>query len=123
MNSPPRARILRWFSQPRNGFAVSDGAVMLRRGAIWRDLTIVPFPRMQSVSVRQGPLLRSLRLAAIQVHTVAGPITPSLGASRRDAGDGALRHRGGRRDPQRAVRPHASLALRLGRGARRGRTR
>ena len=53
---------------------------MLRRGAIWRDLTIVPFPRMQSVSVRQGPLLRSLRLAAIQVHTVAGPITPSLGA-------------------------------------------
>ncbi|QOD93507.1 PH domain-containing protein [Chryseoglobus sp. 28M-23] len=80
VNSPPRARILRWFSQPRNGFAVSDGAVMLRRGAIWRDLTIVPFPRMQSVSVRQGPLLRSLRLAAIQVHTVAGPITPSLGA-------------------------------------------
>ncbi len=80
VNSPPRARILRWFSQPRNGFAVSDGAVMLRRGAIWRDLAIVPFPRMQSVSVRQGPLLRSLRLAAIQVHTVAGPITPSLGA-------------------------------------------
>ncbi|MER3390866.1 MAG: PH domain-containing protein, partial [Microcella sp.] len=80
VNSPPRARILRWFSQPRNGFAVSDGAVMLRRGAIWRDLTVVPFPRMQSVSVRQGPLLRSLRLAAIQVHTVSGPITPQLGA-------------------------------------------
>lgn len=80
VNSPRRARVLRWFSQRRNGFAVSDGAVMLRRGAIWRDLTIAPFPRMQSVSVRQGPLLRSLRLAEIQVHTVAGPITPTLGA-------------------------------------------
>jgi putative membrane protein len=79
-NSPPRARVLRWFSRRRNGFAVSDGAVMLRRGAIWRDLTIVPFPRMQSVVVHQGPLLRSLRLAAIHVHTVSGPISPTLGA-------------------------------------------
>jgi len=80
VNSPSRARPLRWFSQRRNGYAVTEGAVLLRRGAIWRDLTVVPFPRMQSVMVRQGPILRSLRLAAINVHTVAGPIQPALGA-------------------------------------------
>jgi putative membrane protein len=78
--SPRRARVLRWFSQRRNGFAMSDGVLLLRTGAIWRSLTIVPYPRMQSVIVRQGPLLRALRLAEFGVHTVAGPITPTVGA-------------------------------------------
>ncbi|KRF33437.1 PH domain-containing protein [Yonghaparkia sp. Soil809] len=84
-NSPRRARALRWFSQPRNGFAMTESGVLLRTGAIWRSLTIVPFPRMQSVSVRQGPVLRPLRLAAVHVHTVSGPITPALGAIDREA--------------------------------------
>jgi putative membrane protein len=48
---------------------------------------IVPTARMQSVAVHQGPLLRRLRLAAIHVHTVAGPITARLGAL--DADDAA----------------------------------
>lgn len=78
--SPPRARGLRWFSRRRNGFALTQQAVLLRTGAIWRGLTIVPFARTQSVSIHQGPLLRSLRLASIHVHTVAGPISPTLGA-------------------------------------------
>ncbi|GAA2077189.1 hypothetical protein GCM10009840_09770 [Pseudolysinimonas kribbensis] len=85
--SPPRARILRWFSRRRNGFALRPDAVLLRRGAIWRDLVVVPAARMQSVAVHQGPLLRRLRLAAIHVHTVAGPITARLGAL--DADDAA----------------------------------
>jgi len=78
--SPPRARILRWFSRRRNGFALSPEAVLLRTGAIWRGLVVVPFPRLQSVSVHQGPLLRALRLASVHAHTVAGPISPTLGA-------------------------------------------
>lgn len=78
--SPPRAAVLRWFSWRRNGFALVDPVVLLRRGAIWRELVIVPFARMQSVAVRQGPLLRRLRLAEVHVHTVAGPISPRLGA-------------------------------------------
>lgn len=85
VNSPKRARVLRWFSQPRNGFAVVDAAVLLRTGAIWRALTVVSFPRMQSIGMTQGPLLRSLRLAQVQVHTVSGPITPRLGAVDRAA--------------------------------------
>ncbi|WBU37556.1 PH domain-containing protein [Homoserinibacter sp. YIM 151385] len=78
--SPPRARILRWFSRRRNGFAIHPAVVLLRRGAIWRELVIVPTPRIQSIAVRQGPLLRRLRLAAVRAHTVNGPITASLGA-------------------------------------------
>jgi len=78
--TPRRGAVLRWFSWRRNGFALVPGAVLLRRGAIWRDLTIVPTPRMQSVAIEQGPILRGLRLAGVHVHTVAGPITPRIGA-------------------------------------------
>ena len=78
--SPPRARALRWLSRRRNGFLLSPTAVLLRRGAIWRSLTVVPLSRTQSVAVVQGPLLRALRLGEVHVHTVFGPIVPQLGA-------------------------------------------
>ena len=85
VNSPRRAAPLRWFSWRRNGFAVTASAVLLRKGAIWRELTVVPHPRVQSVAVSQGPLLRAMRLAAVHLHTVSGPITAKLGAIDRDA--------------------------------------
>ncbi len=78
--SPKRAAVLRWFSWRRNGFALFPGVALLRRGAIWRELAIVPTPRIQSVAVEQGPLERSLRLAGVHLHTVAGPISPRIGA-------------------------------------------
>ncbi|MET3767390.1 putative membrane protein [Marisediminicola sp. UYEF4] len=84
-NSPRRAGVLRWFSWRRNGFAVTPTAVLLRKGAIWRELVLVPHPRLQSVSVQQGPVLRMLRLAAVRLHTVAGPISAELGAIDEDA--------------------------------------
>lgn len=84
-NSPRRARWLRPFSWRRNGFAIVPGALILRTGAIWRRLVIVPQPRLQSVAIHQGPLLRPLRLASVQLHTVAGPITSVLGAVDQDA--------------------------------------
>lgn len=79
-NSPRRAAPIRWFSWRRNGFALTDSAVVLRKGAIWRELIVVPKARMQSVALTQGPLLRRLRLATVRVHTVSGPITARLGA-------------------------------------------
>ena len=84
-NSPRRARVLRWFSWRRNGFALVPGAALLRRGAIWRTLVVVPTARMQSVALYQGPLLRRLRLAGLRLHTVAGPVMPYLGAMDADA--------------------------------------
>ena len=82
--SPPRARPLRWFSVKRNATALTPELVMLRTGAIWRALTLVPYPRIQSVALTQGPILRALRLGAVDVHTVAGPISAGIGALDRD---------------------------------------
>ena len=90
-NSPRRAAVLRWFSWRRNGFALRPDAVVLRRGAIWRELVVVPAARMQSVSLDQGPLDRALRLAAVHVHTVAGPISARLGAIDADDAQGFFR--------------------------------
>jgi putative membrane protein len=80
VNSPERATWLRPFGWRRNGFAVVRGLLLLRKGGIWRQLVIVPQARLQSVSLRQGPVLRMLRLAAVQLHTVSGPISATLGA-------------------------------------------
>ena len=82
--SPRRAAVLRWFSWRRNGFRTAPGALLLRTGAIWRELVIVPLPRMQSVGLSQGPLLRRLRLAAVHLHTVQGPIVARIGALDQD---------------------------------------
>ncbi|MET4780362.1 PH domain-containing protein [Glaciihabitans sp. UYNi722] len=84
-NSPKRAAWLRPVSWRRNGFRIVPGSIVLRKGAIWRRLIIVPQPRLQSVAVRQGPLLRLLRLADIHLHTVAGPISAELSALDQDA--------------------------------------
>src|SRR5690606_17362071 len=89
--SPRRARVLRWFSWRRNGFALTEASVLLRRGAIWRELVVVPSARMQSVSIEQGPLLRSLRLGAVHVHTVQGPISARVGALDKSDAEGFFR--------------------------------
>jgi len=85
VTSPKRARALRWFSWRRNGYALISDAVALRKGAIWRSLVLVPQARMQSVSMHEGPLLRRMGLAELRVHTVAGPISATIGAM--DRGD------------------------------------
>jgi putative membrane protein len=83
VTSPKRAAVLRWFSWRRNGFVMISDAVALRKGAIWRSLVLVPQARMQSVSMAEGPLLRRMGLAELRVHTVAGPISATIGALER----------------------------------------
>lgn len=87
-STPRRAAWLRPFSWRRNGAALGGSAALLRKGAVWRSLTIVPLARVQSVAVRQGPLLRALDLGVLQLHTVAGPVRPALGAVDRAQLDG-----------------------------------
>lgn len=78
--SPRRAAIFRWFSWRRNGFRVTPEAVLLRKGAIWRTLSILPTARIQSVAAHQGPLARAMRLAEGRIHTVQGPVVAAVGA-------------------------------------------
>lgn len=80
VHSPRRALVLQLFAWRRNGFAMADGALLLRTGVISRQLVIVPVARMQSVALHVGWLRRRLRLATLRLHTVAGPITPVLRA-------------------------------------------
>ncbi|WP_336696854.1 PH domain-containing protein [Curtobacterium sp. USHLN213] len=80
VHSPRRGALLRPFAFRRNGYRFVPGAVLLRLGAVWRSLVIVPLPRVQSVKVSQGPLERALRLASVHVQTVQGPVSASIGA-------------------------------------------
>ncbi|WP_105036005.1 PH domain-containing protein [Cryobacterium aureum] len=77
-NAPARAVWLRPFSWWRTGWAVSGPVALIRRGVLSRDLILVPLARMQGVRISQGAIRRRLRLAAADLHTVAGPVNASL---------------------------------------------
>lgn len=83
--SPRSARVLRPFSWRRNGLRLADDLLFLRRGRIWRSVVALPLARMQSISVGQGPLYRSMGLAELHAQTVAGSISTRIGALAADA--------------------------------------
>lgn len=78
VGSPRRAAWIRPFSWKRTGYTILDGVILLRRGAVWRSLSIVPLARLQSLEIEQGPLDRMLGLASTRLHTVSGPVRPRL---------------------------------------------
>jgi len=45
--------------------------LLISRGVMWRELTVVPYGRMQLVEVTSGPLERRYGLARLQLHTAA----------------------------------------------------
>ncbi|WSA47642.1 PH domain-containing protein [Streptomyces sp. NBC_01803] len=48
-----------------------DDDLLISRGVLWRQLTVVPYGRMQLVEVTSGPLERRFGLARLQLHTAA----------------------------------------------------
>ncbi len=76
--APRRARWIDPVAWRRTGYALRPNLLVFRTGVLWRKLTILPLARIQSVQVTQGPLERLLRLASARVHTVLGPVTPTL---------------------------------------------
>lgn len=73
--SPRRARWLDPIAWRRNGILLTERATLIRRGRIFRSLTIVPHERSQSLALGQGPIQRRARLASITVAIVAGPVS------------------------------------------------
>jgi putative membrane protein len=67
---------LDWISWRRNGFRVTEQALLVRHGALERSLVLVPHARTQSLQVSQGPWERRLGLADFALHSTPGPITP-----------------------------------------------
>ncbi|MFD9906610.1 PH domain-containing protein [Streptomyces sp. NPDC059063] len=45
--------------------------LLISRGVLWREETIVPYGRMQLVEVTSGPVERHFGLAGVQLHTAA----------------------------------------------------
>jgi putative membrane protein len=66
---PARARWLAPVRQPILGIAVTDHVFASVDGPLTRQLVVVPYARIQSVRVVQGPLQRRLRLATVHLDT------------------------------------------------------
>lgn len=80
VTTPRRARWLRPFSWRRNGLLVTADALLMRRGWIWRSLSVLPLARLQSVGLQQGPIARAAGTATVTGHVIAGNVQTSIGA-------------------------------------------
>ena len=54
-----------------HAWAERDDDLMVRRGRLFRRVTVVPYGRLQFVDVTAGPLSRSLGIARVQLHTAS----------------------------------------------------
>ena len=81
---PRRAAWRRPLSWRRHGFLLTEHALLVRRGFLWRRLGVFPLARLQSVSISQSPLERAQRVSRGQVHSVTGPVTGHLSGLDRD---------------------------------------
>ncbi|CAL9504242.1 hypothetical protein SUDANB120_03508 [Streptomyces sp. enrichment culture] len=64
-----------WWLLERNWrswrYAERADDLLIGRGVLWREETVVPYGRMQLVEVASGPLERRFGLASLQLHTAA----------------------------------------------------
>jgi membrane protein YdbS with pleckstrin-like domain len=54
-----------------HGWAEREEDLIVKRGRLFRRVTVVPYGRMQYVEVHQGPLARMLGIARVQLHTAS----------------------------------------------------
>ncbi|WP_327039840.1 PH domain-containing protein [Micromonospora maris] len=69
---PERARWLNPLSRQVLGAGLTEQVFAVRSGLLTRQVTVVPYARLQSVRVVQGPLQRRLRLATVHADTAGG---------------------------------------------------
>jgi membrane protein YdbS with pleckstrin-like domain len=60
------------------GYAERDEDLLIRRGALFRRIVVVPYGRMQYVDVSAGPLDRALGLARVKLHTASAGTDASI---------------------------------------------
>jgi uncharacterized protein len=53
------------------GYAERAEDLIVRRGVLFRRLSVVPYGRMQFIDVTAGPVDRLFKLATVQLHTAA----------------------------------------------------
>lgn len=69
---PARARWLNPLSRRVLGAGLGEQVFAVRSGLLTRQVTLVPYARIQSVRVVQGPVQRQLRLATVHADTAGG---------------------------------------------------
>jgi putative membrane protein len=69
---PERARWLHPFALRYLGAGLGQDVFVTRWGLLTRELSLVPYARLQSVRVVQGPIQRLLRLADVYADTAGG---------------------------------------------------
>jgi putative membrane protein len=69
---PGRARWLHPFALKALGAGLTPEVFVTRSGLLTRELTVVPYARLQSVRVIRGPLQRLLGLATVYADTAGG---------------------------------------------------
>ncbi|WP_196717285.1 PH domain-containing protein [Actinomyces trachealis] len=74
----PRGRVFSPIAWRREGIALTGTCVVLRLGRFWRRTSMIPYERIQSLRVTQGPLARRRGLAAIHLDMVDAKMVRSL---------------------------------------------
>lgn len=62
-----------------HGWAEREDDLLVKRGRLWRSVTVVPYGRMQYVEVASGPIARAFGIATVQLHTASPGTDASLG--------------------------------------------
>lgn len=72
---PPAFAVAGWDLLERNWrswrYAERADDLLISRGVLWHEETVVPYGRMQLVEVTSGPVERHFGLASVQLHTAA----------------------------------------------------
>lgn len=53
------------------GYAERTDDLLIRRGVLFKKMTVVPYGRMQFVDVAMGPIERAMKIASVKLHTAA----------------------------------------------------
>ncbi len=64
--------ILEYFGFKFKGYALRQKDISYKRGLIWREITALPFNRVQHCEINEGPIDRMFGLASIKIFTAGG---------------------------------------------------
>ncbi len=78
IGSSRRSVVFQPWAWHRNGYAVTDTALVIRRGRLARVVALVPHARVQSLSLSQGPLDRWRDVASVTLDLTAGPVSGTV---------------------------------------------
>ena len=76
--SSQRSAVFQPWTWRRNGYAVAETALIVRRGRFARVVGLVPHARVQSLRIEQGPLDRWRGVATVHPDLTAGPVSGAV---------------------------------------------